>query len=177
MAGKNERNPNIAYCTYVLNGEPLSELTCEGKTYEAFSGNSATYVNDSRYQDIVNSGPLPLGRYYILDRESGGMMGWIREPVKDLFARTNRSEWLSLYRDDGVVDDLTSVNNISRGAFRIHPVGPQRISQGCVTLNSELAFEELRTFIRNMPGEVLEGTSIKFYGVLEVLDKSSSKSR
>lgn len=36
MADGNERNPNIAYCTYVLNGEPLSELTCEDRTYEAF---------------------------------------------------------------------------------------------------------------------------------------------
>jgi hypothetical protein len=30
---------------------------------------------------------------------------------------------------------------------------------------------------RTMPGEILNGTSIKYYGVLEVLDKSSSKSK
>ncbi|MFP3849154.1 DUF2778 domain-containing protein [Pseudomonas sp. W5-01] len=175
MAGKNERNPNIAYCTYVLNGEPLSELTCEGMTYEAFSGDVSSYVNNSRYQDVVKLGPLPLGRYYILDRESGGMLGWLRQPVNDYFAETDRSEWLSLYRDDEVVDDMTTINHIQRSAFRIHPVGPRGISQGCVTLTSQLAFDELRTILRNRPGEILDDRNIKYYGVLEVFDKPPSK--
>lgn len=172
MADGNERNPNIAYCTYVLNGEPLSELTCEDRTYEAFSGDAATYVNNALYQDLVKEGPLPLGRYYIVDRESGGMLGWIKQPVKDVFAGTDRSEWFSLYRDDDQVDDQTTINNIQRSAFRIHPVGPQGISQGCVTLTSKLAFDELRQSLRNMPGEILPGTGIKYFGVLDVVESS-----
>ena len=115
---------------------------------------------------------MPLGRYYILDRESGGMLGWIRQPVKDVFAGTDRSEWFSLYRDDGEVDDQTAINNIQRSAFRIHPVGPQGISQGCVTMTSKLAFDELRRSLRNLPGEILPSTGIKYFGVLDVLENS-----
>ena len=107
-------NPNVAYCTYELNALPFSELICDGVSYEAFSGNGIPYVNDARYQDIEDNGPLPLGRYFILDRESGGTFGWLRQPIQDYFAETDRSEWFSLYRNDDKVDDQTTINNIQR---------------------------------------------------------------
>lgn len=173
MTEKKKPKSNLVYCTYVLNGEPLSRLVCDGVAYDAFSGDVAgNYVNDKRYQAVPEKGPLPLGRYYILDRESGGRIGWLKQPLKDLIARTDRSEWLSLYRDDDVIDDQTSVNNIVRGAFRIHPVGPMGVSQGCVTLTSKLAFDSLRKYIHDRNGEVLPGTEIRHYGILEVIEES-----
>jgi hypothetical protein len=174
MAKTNESNPNLVYCTYVLNDESMSRLVCDGVSYDAFSGDTAeNYVNKVRYQDVPKLGPLPLGKYYILDRESGGRMGWLIQPIKDLSAGTDRSQWFSLYRDDGVIDDLTSMNNIQRGAFRIHPAGPKRISQGCVTLDSQIAFHELRQSIKNKSGETLPGRGIKYYGILEVIEERS----
>lgn len=164
---------DLVYCTYVLNGEPLSRLVCDGVSYDAFSGNASSYVNDVRYQNVPKLGPLPLGKYYILDRESGGYMGRIRQPVSDLIAETDRSEWLSLYRDDGIIDDQTSINNIQRSAFRIHPIGPKGISEGCITLFSPLAFESLRHYIRNRQGETLPGRKIKYYGIVEVIEELS----
>ncbi|WP_062388491.1 DUF2778 domain-containing protein [Pseudomonas abietaniphila] len=164
---------NLVYCTYVLNGEPMSRLVCDGVSYDAFSGDASSYVNDVRYQNVPELGPLPLGKYYILDREPGGYMGWIRQPVSDLLAGTDRGEWLSLYRDDGIIDDQTSINNIQRSAFRIHPIGPKGISEGCITLFSPLAFESLRQYIRNRQGEKLPGRNIKYYGIVEVIEERS----
>lgn len=169
-----EPTSDLVYCTYVLNGEPLSRLVCDGVSYDAFSGDASSYVNDVRYQDVPDLGPLPLGKYYILDRESGGWTGWIRDPIRDHLAETDRSEWLSLYRDDELIDDKTSINNTERGAFRIHPIGPRGISQGCVTLFSPLAFEVLRSHIRNRQGEILPGKSVKYYGILEVIEEFST---
>ncbi|SER71765.1 Protein of unknown function [Pseudomonas sp. NFACC02] len=168
-----EATSDLVYCTYVLNGEPLSRLVCDGVSYDAFSGDASSYVNDVRYQDVPKFGPLPLGKYYILDRESGGAFGWIIQPSKDYWAGTDRSSWLSLYRDDGVIDDTTLINGTQRGAFRIHPIGPAGISEGCVTLFSPLAFELLRTYIRSRSGKFLPGKSVKYYGILEVIEEKS----
>ncbi|RAU49648.1 MULTISPECIES: DUF2778 domain-containing protein [unclassified Pseudomonas] len=171
MANEKKTDLDLAYCTYVLNGEPISRLVCDGISYEAFSGDSASYVNDVRFQDVVKKGPLPLGKYYILDRESGGLMGVAGQSLNDFFAGTNRSTWLSLYRDDGVIDDQTIINNTQRGAFRIHPVGPRGISEGCVTLTSGIGFEELRRNIRNRSGAIIPGRDIRYYGILEVIEE------
>lgn len=169
-----EASSDLVYCTYVLNGEPLSRLVCDGVSYDAFSGDAASYVNEVRYQDIPKSGPIPLGKYYILDRESGGHLGWARQPLSDLAAGTDRGEWLSLYRDDDVVNDETFINGTRRGEFRIHPVGPKGISQGCITLFSLLGFNVLRQHIRNRPGQTLPGKSVKYYGLLEVIEEIST---
>jgi hypothetical protein len=165
-----EPNPNLAYCTYDLNGKPSSQLVCDGVTYEAFSGNMAAYVNKARYQDVPNNGPLPLGRYYLLDRATGGRLGWFYQSLEKRFSNIDHSEWFSLYRDDDQVDDQTTINNIRRGEFRIHPVGPLRISKGCVTLTSHIAFDELKRYVRNKKGEILPGKGFRYYGVLHVLE-------
>uniref|UniRef100_UPI0006ACB397 DUF2778 domain-containing protein n=1 Tax=Pseudomonas syringae TaxID=317 RepID=UPI0006ACB397 len=114
----------VAHCTFELTGQPISLLKCSNnESYEAFSGLTG-FANDPAAVNNLEQGPLPPGRYYILDRESGGRLGRIREPLSDLFARTDRSHWFSLYRDDGSIDDRTVVNNITRGNFRLHPIGP-----------------------------------------------------
>jgi hypothetical protein len=161
-------NTGVASCTFELNGQAVSILKCEGGLqYDAFSGNGAPYVNNPKYQSTVQAGPLPVGRYYIVDRQSGGRLGWLRESIQSL-GSTDKSGWFGLYRDDGKIDDHTIVEGIGRGAFRLHPMGPLGISEGCVTLHSAIGFEELSAFLRSKKGEYVPGTQLKYYGVLEV---------
>ncbi|EPM58553.1 DUF2778 domain-containing protein [Pseudomonas syringae] len=167
MSG-NTNNPNIAYCSFSLNSKPVSNLRCGQATYEAFSGMGVPFVNSPQYQSVEGKGAIPVGRYFIVDRQSGGSLGWIKEPIQDFLAGTDRGEWFGLYRDDGEVDDQTTIDNIRRGAFRLHPVGPRGISQGCITLNSQIGFDELKKFLRSQRGEILPGTNLKYYGVIDV---------
>ncbi|RMT37182.1 hypothetical protein ALP50_200029 [Pseudomonas syringae pv. spinaceae] len=165
----------VAHCTFELTGQPMSQLKCSNnESYEAFSGKT-DFVNNPDEVGNAKNGPLPPGRYYILDREHGGMLGWIRDPIHDLFARTDRDDWFSLYRDDGSIDDSTIVNNVTRGSFRLHPAGPMRVSEGCVTLTSKLGFEQVSIFLRNMTGDLIPGTTKKYYGVLDVIDPRNAR--
>ncbi|PBQ11190.1 DUF2778 domain-containing protein [Pseudomonas syringae pv. syringae] len=165
----------VAYCTFELTGQPMSQLKCSNhESYEAFSGLTG-FANDPAAVGDLKQGPLPPGRYYILDRESGGRMGWLREPVSDLFARTDRSHWFSLYRDDGSIDDETVVSNVTRGNFRLHPIGPLGLSEGCVTMTSQLGFDQLSIYLRNMDGDRIPGSEKKYYGVLDVIDPRNKK--
>ncbi|WP_122269565.1 tlde1 domain-containing protein, partial [Pseudomonas savastanoi] len=52
--------------------------------------------------------------------------------------------------------------------LRLHPVGPRGISQGCITLNSQIGFDEFENFLRSQHGEILPGTNLKYYGVIDV---------
>ncbi|WP_080266970.1 DUF2778 domain-containing protein [Pseudomonas syringae] len=160
----------VAYCTFELNSLAISFLKCSNnESYEAFSG--LTFVaNDPNAVNNANEGPLPPGRYYILDRESGGRLGWLKDPIQDAFARTDRSDWFSLYRDDGHVDDETFVDNVARRNFRMHPVGPMGISEGCVTLMSKSGFYQLSKYLHNMEGDRIKGAGQKYFGILDVID-------
>lgn len=54
----------------------------------------------------------------------------MKDPITDMIARTDRSDWFSLYRDDGEIDDRTVIDNVKRENFRPHPVGPLGLSEG-----------------------------------------------
>lgn len=157
-----------AFCTFTLNSKSMSAVECSNnQRYEAFSGD-ASVANNPTYVNQPEIGALPQGKYYIIDRQSGGMLGWLRDPVKDFVSKSERSQWLALYRDDEQIDDYTSVSNIKRGHFRLHPVGAQGVSQGCITLTSAIGFEELRHYLRSMQGDIIPGTDIRYYGVMVV---------
>ncbi|UZS62426.1 DUF2778 domain-containing protein [Pseudomonas syringae] len=175
MASQSIDTNKVAHCTFELTGQATSLVKCSNnESYEAFSGKSA-YANNPAEVGNAENGPLPPGRYYILDRESGGTLGWLRDPIRDLVARTDRGAWFSLYRDDGHVDDETFVNNVSRQNFRLHPVGPLGLSEGCVTLTSKIAFDLLSIYLRNMDGDRIPGAGQKYYGVLDVIDPRDNK--
>ena len=138
-------------CTFRLNGQRYSSLDCsELGCMIAFSG-----VGGSRDQPgavgTADAGPLPPGRYFIVDRQSGGRMGAIRDFFNADIYGTDRSDWFGLYRDDGWVDDVTWVGNVQRGGFRLHPIGPLRMSKGCITLASPADFARLRTRLKAGP--------------------------
>lgn len=116
---------------------------------------------------IAHFGPIPVGSYYIFDRQSGGTLG----SVRDLFAKLNgsdKSEWFALYAVDKKIDDEILCEQIIRGNFRIHPKGLQGISNGCVTIEHTIDWYQVRSIIKASQTVSVEGTSLKDYGRLTV---------
>jgi hypothetical protein len=155
-------------CTFRLNNKPLSVLHCDGVgDFSAFSGNDRV-KNNPAAAAIPNVGPLPPGRYYIVDRGSGGLFTHIRDFVLDLANQTDREKWFALYRDDGSVDDWTFINGVGRGHFRLHPHGLANISEGCITLSDSPAFYRLRDHLLHTTRVSIPGGRGFAYGTVEV---------
>lgn len=144
-------------CLFELNGKPMSAVKVGAVSYPAFSGLGAQ-ANRREFACHVNAGPIPPGRYYILDRQSGGLLG----PLRDLFH--DHSTWFALYAIDGRIDDETFCNNVRRGHFRLHPKGVLGISQGCITIDSSQDFFRLRSSLRAAGQLAVPGTELKAYG-------------
>jgi len=97
-----------------------------------FSGNKQ-YTNQPGCTDVPNHGAIPAGTYWIVDRPSGGLKSQTITFIKDIVTNVDHNSWFALYRDDGTVNDRTWINGIMRGQFRLHPIGPLGLSEGCVT--------------------------------------------
>ncbi|MBU9186013.1 DUF2778 domain-containing protein [Burkholderia gladioli] len=158
-----------AICTFILNGKPMSGLTCMGlSTVPAFSGMPG-HRNMPGSTAKSRLGPLPPGRYYIVDRQSGGRLGWLYEFARANFYGTDRNKWFALYRDDGRVDDTTVFNGARRGAFRLHPNGRFGRSQGCIAIQDQNDFDRISAYIRVQGATVpIPGSDTKAYGFIEV---------
>lgn len=100
-------------------------------------------MNNPDMANVPKTGPLPPGRYYILLRERGGWYSQTRDSINAFFTGSDRSEWFALYRDDGTINDETFYEGVRRGEFRLHPIGPSGLSQGCITLYSQSHFDIL----------------------------------
>lgn len=155
-------------CTFILNRKTTSILSCDGTMpVTAFSGQKEGRDNpaDTAKEDI---GPLPKGRYYLVDRQSGGILG----PIRDFwdahgYGTTDRTKWFMLWNP--VSGDQTNIDGITRGNFRLHPMGPRRLSEGCITVVSPYEFDRLQNFIRSQkPSIPVPGSDLKAYGTLEV---------
>ena len=158
-----------ASCTFVLNGRPISTLSCVGADpVPAFSG----MPNDRNKPEAIakpKSGPLPRGLYYVVDRQSGGRLGWLHDFVRGNLYGTHRDRWFALYRADGTIDDWTTVNGVRRGAFRLHPNGPLGRSEGCITVRDTQDFERLSAHRRAWGATLpIPGSNVKAYGIGEV---------
>ena len=148
-------------CTFRLNGNALSNLSCPGiGFFPAYSGNTGQYRNNPDSVAVKNVGPLPPGKYYIVDRPRS-----IGTRVKDYFATrytgSDHSIWFALYREDNSIDDVT------RGNFRLHPAGYEGISNGCITLPSPAHFRVLREALMRTP-KTLVTASLSAYGTIQV---------
>jgi hypothetical protein len=144
-------------CTFTLNGKPLSQLRVGTRGFDAFSG-TGQYVNSRQHACMKGFGPIPPGSYYVLDRESGGVLGSLR----DMF--TGRGDWLALYADDGVVDDQVVCDQIRRGNFRLHPKGPLGLSEGCITIERPADFDVIRSLIRSEKATPIPRSQLMSYG-------------
>jgi len=147
-------------CRFRLNGAPVSELIIdEFGIFPAFSGSGA-FVNDPASHCLVGIGPIPLGKYYIFDRENGGRTKFL----KDLFGF--RSDWFALYAIDGEIDDATWCEKVERGEFRLHHGG---ISEGCITVMDSAQYVTLHHMIKAHGARPVKGSKLHAYGILEVI--------
>lgn len=155
-------------CSYVLNGMETSILCCAGVgNFPAFSGQRSGR-NNPTLANVTDIGPLPTGRYFIVSRQSGGRLGPIREFGLNNWYGTDRSTWFGLYRDDGKINDETFIAGVRRGNFRLHPIGPRALSEGCVTMTSHSDFEYLRAELLNTSMIGVPGTSLRAHGTIRV---------
>nr|WP_152985973.1 DUF2778 domain-containing protein [Burkholderia sp. lig30] len=146
----------------------MSVLHCDGVgDFDAFSGKDGV-KNDPAAVAMPGDGPLPPGRYYIVDRGSGGLFTHIRDFFMDFINHTDRGKWFALYRDDGNIDDWTFINGIGRGHFRLHPRGLANISEGCITLADPPAFYRLRARLLGATPLAIPGGKGFAYGTVDV---------
>jgi len=148
-------------CTFELNDKPMSTFKCGATSFPAFSGLNK-HVNRWLSACIPNEGPIPPGTYYIFDRQSGGLLG----PLRDLF--TSRDEWFALYADDDRIDDETFCKKVKRGQFRLHPKGTTGRSEGCIVIEKKTDYQFLRAILKNSEQVEVPGIELKAYGRLVV---------
>ena len=149
----NIRSSDMKECTFELNGQPMSSFKIGASSFPAFSG-LGEHINRRVSACIPSHGPIPPGEYFILDRESGGRLGWLR----DLFS--GRTDWFALYANDGKIDDETWCAEVKRGRFRLHPKGPRGVSEGCIVIDQESDFQLVRAILRSKKPIDVEGTDI-----------------
>ncbi|QDX22633.1 DUF2778 domain-containing protein [Pandoraea pnomenusa] len=159
--------------TSTVNNEHFSPLTIYGVgTFLAYSGDG---VNRNRggCTAIPNKGPIPAGRYWIVDRPTGGLRSRLQADAWDLYnystgTPTHRDKWFALFRDDGRIDDETKINEVMRGNFRLHPAGGAGISLGCITLPSLADFLSIRRALLSTIQMPAGNSGLKAYGLIEV---------
>jgi hypothetical protein len=155
-------------CGFSLNDKETSQLWCLGFGAVAAYSGAGRGRDNPRATAMENVGPLPAGTYYIVDRQSGGVLGWARDLWSEhVWGTTNRTKWFALWNPD--TGDVTMINGVRRGTFRLHPEGPLRESEGCIVVVSQLDFDQLERFIRSRPPMVpIPGSTMRAYGTLEV---------
>ena len=136
-------------CSFWLNNKETSFLYCQGfGSVKAFSGTKDGRDNP-RDTAMPNIGPLPAGTYYLVDRQSGGTLGWLRDWIESHTLSTDHTKWFMLWNERG--GDTTFIDGVRRGNFRLPPMGRERLSLGCITVVSPLDFDMLQRFIRSRP--------------------------
>jgi hypothetical protein len=144
-------------CAFELNDKPMSSFKVGASLFPAFSG-QGRHINRRSSACLYGVGPIPPGVYYIFDRQSGGLLG----PLRNLF--NDHNSWFALYAIDGKIDDETYCNAVKRGSFRLHPKGTLGVSQGCITIEKSSDYQFLRTILKNAIPEAVPGSELKAYG-------------
>ena len=67
-----------------------------------------------------------------------------------------------------MLNDLTWVDKVQRGQFRIHPIGPRKLSLGCVTLAHQADFDRLRKKLKAGPIMPIPNGGGNAYGTVTV---------
>lgn len=154
-------------CTFRLNGNGLSNLSCPGVGFfPAYSGNEGQHRNNADSVNVKNIGPLPPGKYYIVERPRS-MSTYVKDYFATKYTGSDHSSWFALYREDSKIDDITFIDKVSRGSFRLHPAGYAGVSNGCITLASPAHFAVLRDALLKSPQFLVAG-SLYAYGTVQV---------
>lgn len=144
-------------CSFKLNNKPMSAFKMGALSFPAFSG-LGSHVNRIVSACMLGVGPIPPGTYYIFDRQSGGLLGLL----PSIFDK--HSNWFALHAIDGKIDDETFCNQAKRGRFRLHPKGPQGISQGCITIEDSRDYQRLREILKEATPVAVPGSTLQAYG-------------
>ncbi|SMG13975.1 DUF2778 domain-containing protein [Paraburkholderia susongensis] len=159
---------------FLVNNEPLSPLIFVGLgTFNAYSGDKQ-YRNRGGCTAVPNNGPIPAGKYWIVARPTGGIrskaLAWLKDEWNSIWGHpSNHGEWFALYRDDGAIDDVTWVNGVKRGQFRLHPAGGHGTSLGCITLPRLTDFLAIRNALLHTATIPVRNSGLHAYGTIEVV--------
>jgi hypothetical protein len=159
---------------FLVDNKFLSPLSINGLgTFDAYSGNEQ-FRNRGGCTAVPDNGPIPAGKYWIVDRPKGGVGSQAWASIKDtvnsaIGSAVNHGEWFALYRDDGAIDDTTWVNGVKRGQFRLHPAGGQGVSLGCITLPSRTDFLRIRNALLHTMTIPAGSSGLRAYGTIEVI--------
>ncbi|MFC0397844.1 DUF2778 domain-containing protein [Paraburkholderia rhizosphaerae] len=159
---------------FVIDNTTLSPLVMFGVgSFPAFSGDGI-YLNRGGCTKIVNKGPIPAGRYWIVDRPTGGFRSQAEAFIKDVRnqfhgAPSHREEWFALFCDDGQIDDYTWIDGVRRGNFRLHPKAGLGTSLGCITLQSYTHFRVVRQALMQTATVPAGNSGLQAYGWIEVI--------
>ncbi|EOZ9392379.1 DUF2778 domain-containing protein [Enterobacter cancerogenus] len=159
--------------TFQINDSDFSPLIFPGiGTFLAFSGDGI-YRNRGACGMKPRVGPIPEGKYWIVDRPTGGIKSQMVSGLKDAWnqyksnATFTHNEWFALWRDDWGIDDYTWIENVKRGNFRLHPGS---LSEGCITLPHGTDFATLRNALLRTPKLTVPCMkSLTAYGTIEVI--------
>ncbi|EOC1288213.1 DUF2778 domain-containing protein [Cronobacter muytjensii] len=144
-------------------------LRCAGVgSFPVFSG-LGSYKNTVEFAGRRN-GPIPLGKYLIVERSWGGLWSTERTIEKRWKTGNRYWEWFALFRQDTLLDDTLSIDGISRGYFRLHPLRPDGTgaSDGCVTFYNEADFNRLRHALLSTAKLYATCEALRAYGELTV---------
>lgn len=163
----------MIYCELNYNEKTLDnrlKLRCAGVgTFPVFSGLGA-FTNIPEFSGRKN-GPIPLGKYWIVDRPMGGI-GSIERMAEKWMKTGNRYwQWFALYRQDGLIDDKTFVDGVQRSSFRLHPLRPDGtgVSDGCITFVNQADFDRVRHSLQDSPMQPIPYSTLKAYGEINVI--------
>jgi hypothetical protein len=154
-------------CTFCLNGNQLSNLSCPGIGFFPACSGTGTSRNDPDAVAVPSIGPLPTGLYYIVTRGTGGVVTMVSDSLASFISGSDRSIWFALYRHDSQIDDHTFIGHVRRGNCRLHPAGYQGISEGCITLPRLSDFMLLRAALLNTP-TIQVTASLTAFGTVQV---------
>lgn len=155
-------------CLFRLNGQGISTLVCPGVGFfPAYSGHEGPTRNNPDHMATPDSGPLPIGRYYIVDRPTGGLYSRLRARARSITSGSDRTLWFGLYKDDANIDDETFIESVKRGQFRLHPAGYSGVSEGCITLPSHANYALLRSALLQSAAFRISPTLVA-YGTVQV---------
>ncbi|WP_061708507.1 DUF2778 domain-containing protein [Pseudenterobacter timonensis] len=160
--------------TLILNGADYAPFNLYGVgVFMAHSGQGA-FRNNGACGGVKDSGPIPPGKYWIVDRGTGGFISSLKAKAQDQWNKVRsgavfgRDEWFALYRDDFGIDDGTWVDDVHRGLFRLHP---GTISEGCITIAHNSDYGLIRDALMNTTlMQVPCMRSLMARGWIEVID-------
>lgn len=146
--------------------------------FMAHSG-KGVYRNKAACRAVSSAGPIPTGKYWIVDRLEGNWFSQKRLEISDFAKRHlggkpfGKSDWFALWRDDMSINDSTWIESVKRGNFRLHP---GEVSEGCITIAHYTDFARIHTALMHTSLiQVPCMRSLMARGWVEVVDGGNEK--